>query len=115
MKKEELINYLAKCSGAELSEIINSALAQRDENGTQNGMVSRLVLCEASRLEDKNTEYYSGWDFSPIAVQDESEYERTFKGEPFSQSGQCLVCNVEVTSHAKIAICPLCGTKVSCT
>jgi len=113
--KLEIISYLKACSGNEFIEIMSLVLPARPEIEDRNGLIERLVFCQASRLEDKSSPAYEGWSFNPVGDLDLSVYERDTTGEPFLQSGQCENCDVEVDSHVKRAICPLCGGSVECT
>lgn len=112
MTKTEVIEFLQKCSGADLSEVLHDALSSRAEAENKNGIESRLVLCEAYRLSDKSSPYFEGWAFNPIGVAPENVLE---DGEPFLQSGHCGNCEVEISAHLKNIICPLCGDHVACT
>lgn len=110
--KTEVIDFLQKCSVAELSVVLYEALSSRTEAENKNGIDSRLVLCEAYRLLDKTSPYFEGWVFNPIGVAPKNQME---SGEPLLQSGHCENCEVEISSHLKNVICPLCGDYVGCT
>lgn len=112
MKKSETIEFLKRCSGAELSEVLYAALSHRTEALNGNGIESRMVLCEAFRLSDKSSPYFEGWQFSPVGIAPNNDPE---PGEPFLQSGHCTNCDVEICAHLKEIICPLCGNHVGCT
>ena len=113
--KEDIIKHLSSCTGNELIEILTKALSNRPEASTTNGVETKLIVSNASRLIDRDSKHYQGWDFSPIGDLDLEKHNRNTEGEPFLQSGHCIDCDIEIDSHVKAAICPLCGRKVSCT
>ena len=115
MTKSDAIDFLTTCSGGELVEVLNQALPRRREVLNRNGLEDHLILCSAWRLADHSSPHNEGWQFSPIADQYPGAYTERESGEPFLQSGQCPGCGVEVDSHAKVAMCPLCGSRVECT
>ena len=115
MTSEKAVNFLSECNGNVFVDIMTKVLANRTECISGNGLDCKLVLCEATRLSDRKSKYDDGWQFSVIADMDTTKFSRDTEGEPFLQGGACKNCGVEVCSHVKIAICPLCGDSVGCT
>ena len=115
--KSAIIHYLSNCSGNELVEILTRSFEKRPENGIhplEPSFESRLVLGEVFRQSEDNAEW-SEWKFNLIADMNPEFYERTFEGEPFLQAGECRICKVEIVSHVKNALCPLCRNEVYLT
>ncbi len=119
MTSGEVVEFLQRCSGGELSDILRRVFAARTEaedEGT--AFLHRLVLGMASRENlsaDAAGVEWGPWTIAAVAYAAPGEYPDDFAGEPFVQYGDCPTCRVKVCSHVKRAVCPLCGQPVYLT
>ena len=128
MKREKVIQYLTNCHLVELATIIRQALLNRTDSKLSESYKeaekeieynqSQIVLAEIYR--DKNDDdSWSNYNIGVIAepnmeiYKDEDWLYRN--GEPFLQEGHCQRCSIELFSHAKNVICPICSNKESLT
>ena len=115
--RAHVIAYLSRLSGGEFADVVSEVLANRPESYRLPHEESSLQLASVYRLRDEDengTPFWDDWSFSLIACADPAEYgpEWLQAGEPFAQQGRCANCDVEVFSHVKGALCPLCGNEV---
>lgn len=119
--KEEVIAYLKQCAGGELSDILRQVFAVRPETEPEGTAFEyRMVLGLAAReniAEKENDVRWGQWQIVLVGYLDPSVYspDWEFWGEPFVQYGECIRCRVEICSHVKTALCPLCGSQVQLT
>jgi len=90
----------------ELVDVLRRVLPQHAEQDVV--MPSTLCLAEVSPVPGRHD--------LPAVVEivawpDREYYEGGFGGEPANfEQGSCLACGIEVTSSAKRAFCPVCGS-----
>jgi hypothetical protein len=114
MEKQTVIEFLSNCSGNELITILKQALEKRPESGIdplETFVERKLVLAEASRILNDD-DIWEDWEIRLIADKNPEKYDKAFKGEPFLQEGRCDNCKIEVASHVKNALCPICENEV---
>ena len=119
MNKQDIIKYLSNCELVEFGNIVSKTIENRNDTVQTEGKhyETRVLLAQVYKeLEDDDT--WSEWQSALIGQADLTEYDPGWEvknGEPFLQMGKCISCGVEVHSHAKKAICPICKTKVLTT
>jgi hypothetical protein len=117
--RDDVIDYLKRCRGGELSDILRQVFAARPEAEPEGDAFEyRLLFGVASReniAEGADQIRWGPWTIAAIAYQDPDKYPPDFEGHPFVQYGDCAMCHVEVCSHVKQALCPVCGGTVSLT
>jgi hypothetical protein len=114
--REEIIKYLSECNLVELNHIIDSSISRRgdcvsNEVSTEYEYQSKVVLCEVIREKYKGQDW-EPWEYFLIAHEDKAQYDKAWEignGEPFLQQGECQTCKIQLASHAKKVICPMCG------
>ncbi|WP_131741483.1 hypothetical protein [Actinomadura roseirufa] len=107
-ERDRLAQDLLRLSLPELVDVLQRVLPAHAERGTI--VPSVLVLAEIS--------WVSGGDSSSrelsiegVAWPDRDYYDGGFGPEPaLYEQGTCPVCQLDVTSTAKRAFCPQCGT-----
>jgi len=120
--RDEIIKYLSECNLVELKHIFDSAISLRDDCTTDEASQdyecqSKILLCEVIREKFEGQEW-EPWEYLLIARQDKAQYDKSWEignGEPFLQQGECMACKVQLVSHAKKAICPMCGSNAALT
>lgn len=113
-QQEKIVQFLRECSGSVLSLVLTEALKDREENVKDSICESRLVLGMADRsVRDEGG--WGPWNVRAIAPHDSSVYPLGNDGEPFCQYGTCPQCGLEVASHIKNALCPICEADVYLT
>ena len=118
--KADVVAFLRRCSGGELSDIMRQVLPDRPEAAPEpDAFQYRLFLGLALRenvAERAGEVQWEPWRLSAIGYLDPAHgYAPDFRGEPFCQGGQCESCGTEVWSHVKNALCPICGASVGLT
>lgn len=117
-QRDEVVSFLANRAGAELTDILREAFAQRPEParvGDSSEAVLAFAIVDRERGDDG---VWSPWTISLIAAPDMNVYDESWRhgnGEPYLQFGECSECRVQLASHAKHAICPLCGCSACLT
>jgi len=82
---------------------------------SHNGLASRLVLAGITWREGTFADPQD-WEVAAVAWPDREYYDGGFGPEPdLVEQGTCAGCGVEVMSSAKVAICPVCGTRCQLT
>ncbi|WP_284748520.1 hypothetical protein [Amycolatopsis sp. RTGN1] len=105
-ERAALAQELSRLSLVELVDVLRRVLPGHDERDVV--MPSTLCLAEVSPVPARD-------DLPPVveivAWPDRDYYDGGFGGEPANrEQGSCLACGLEVTSSAKRAFCPVCGT-----
>jgi hypothetical protein len=108
--RREIIDYLARCPGGELTALLAEVVARRPESGRlEEGWEARLAFAVVDReLEDDGA--WGPWGISLVAEANPAKYgaASTSIGEPFLQMGGCDACGVDLVSSAKQVNCPIC-------
>ena len=120
MNKKNIINHLTSCPDNELIEILNDVLKSREVLPEEKGYSKhKLAVCLVSQNIESDNDGKESWgslEFSLVGNHNKDYYgNNEFLGEPFCQEGKCLNCDIQVVSHAKQAICPICNEIVNCT
>jgi hypothetical protein len=108
---EEIIAELSACSPSRLIRVLTPILAahsKRDPVG------SRLALCEFYSADDTSGGERE-WVVSLISAPVIPEEWTAFDQQGYWESGSCERCKMEVSSYAKCAPCPLCGSSIEMT
>ena len=112
--RQALADRLLSLSLAELVDVMRRVLpAHADEEGREeSGLTRKLVLAEVTVFDD---------DISKPAVEvvawpDRDHHGGGFGAEPgLFEQGRCRRCGVDMTSTAKVALCPICGERCHLT
>ncbi|MFI6602970.1 hypothetical protein ACIBHX_42555 [Nonomuraea sp. NPDC050536] len=105
-----LARQLERLPVHDLVDVLSRVLPQHAEDG--NGLRTKLVLATATAYEQEPV----GIDVTLVAWPDRDHYD----GGPGPQQGlwedgRCAQCDVEVSSNAKRAHCPVCNTPCTLT
>jgi hypothetical protein len=103
--REALAQELLRLNLPELVDVLRRVLPAHTRDG------AKLVLAEIGRLPGEDTTYIEA-----VAWPDRDHYNGGFGPEMANyEQGTCAGCGLEVTSTAKLAFCPLCGTRCELT
>ncbi len=119
MNRDDIIDYLKKCDLVEFGHIVSIVVAERKDTSCSGepGFDEQVLLSVVGRM-DEDDGSKSAWEFSLVAQADPDIYDETWKitnGEPFLQAGFCNTCKLQLASHAKNVICPICSSKTYAT
>lgn len=116
MNREEVIKYLQQLHGSELIALLKEVFPVRpeveDEGTAFHYKMFLGVAVRENISEDFDRDKWDNWKLTAVGYADENKYGKHFTGEPFVQIGDCENCNIEICSHVKGALCPICGSKV---
>ncbi|HET7463755.1 MAG TPA: hypothetical protein VFJ82_21045 [Longimicrobium sp.] len=117
MDEDAVAEFLGRCPGHVLSQLLHRALAARPENGyagSGDSVELRMVLVQASRVRNGPASEWEPWELAVVAdAGGDAGGMIDRPGEPCLEEGTCPRCEVVVVSHAKEARCPLCRRSVS--
>lgn len=108
-ERERLAEQLAALPVYELVDVMRRVLPRHTEDN--HGIRTELVLAEATAYEDD-----PGLEVELVAWPDRDYYDGglgLYQG--LWENGHCAKCDIEVTSNAKRAFCPSCGSRCSLT
>jgi len=112
MNHDAVAEFLGRCPGHVLNQILHRALAARPENGyvgPGDSVELRMVLVQASRVRDGSGGAWEPWELAVVADAGDDAGDLVDRpGEPCLEEGTCPRCQVVVVSHAREAHCPLC-------
>jgi hypothetical protein len=113
---EEIISALSECTPGRLIRVLAPILAAHSaRDGTQ------LVLCSfytdgpVVAAGDHLLGDDSNWVVSLISPPSKPEEWSNLEQFGYSESGDCRHCGVSISSYAKEAPCPLCGSSMDLT
>ncbi|MEU8173255.1 hypothetical protein AB0C14_10290 [Microbispora hainanensis] len=107
-EREALARELLRLSLPELVDVLRRVLPAHAEQGST--MPSTLALAEISRPPGRDPSSAQPF-IEAVAWPDRDHYDGGFGPAPANdEQGNCPSCGLEVTSTAKRAFCPLCGT-----
>ncbi|MEU8121279.1 hypothetical protein AB0C21_21425 [Spirillospora sp. NPDC049024] len=107
-ERDRLAQDLLRLDLPELVDVLRRVLPAHGEEGSI--MSSVLVLAEVSRPSDEDPSSAQPL-IEALAWPDRDYYDGGFGPEPaLYEQGHCPDCGLAVTSTAKRAFCPLCGT-----
>ena len=110
--RQALADQLQSLSLPELVDVLRHVLPVRGNDEGRYGLTYRLVLAEATIL-DETVARAAGEApvmLKVIAWPDRDYYDGGFGPEPeLFEQGACARCGIDVTSTAKVALCPICG------
>ncbi|GIH52943.1 hypothetical protein Mro03_81220 [Microbispora rosea subsp. rosea] len=107
-QRDSLARELLRLSLPELVDVLRRVLPAYTEQG--NSVPSTLVLAEISWLPGRDPSLTQPF-IEAVAWPDRDYYNGGFGPAPANyEQGSCPSCGLEVTSTAKHAFCPLCGT-----
>ncbi|MFG1966244.1 hypothetical protein [Nonomuraea sp. NPDC049028] len=105
-----LAQQLAQLPVHELVDVLGRVLPQHAED--RNGLRTMLVLATATTYEQEPV----GIDVTLVAWPDRDYYDGGLGPEQgLWEDGRCARCDVEVSSNAKRAYCPVCNTPCTLT
>jgi hypothetical protein len=111
--RQALADQLLGLPTPELVDILYRVLPAR--TGSRYGQTTSLVLAEINQQTDGLADPRDLL-ISAVAWPDRDYYDGGFGPEPeLWEDGTCPSCGIEVTSTAKRAVCPVCGTVCSLT
>ncbi len=119
--RDAVTDYLTGLPGGEFADVLHAVLVNRPESKVESlgeqhlrlAYVERSVACESSESDPA----LEGWTIRLVAHADPVKYgpEWFRAGEPFVQQGECYACGLDLASHVKQAICPMCSGVVHLT
>ncbi|GAB3136934.1 hypothetical protein [Microbispora hainanensis] len=106
-ERDALARELLRLSLPELVDVLRRVLPAHAEQGT---VPSTLALAEVSRPPGGDSSSAQPF-IEAVAWPDRDHYDGGFGPNPANyEQGSCPGCGLKVTSTAKRAFCPLCGT-----
>lgn len=117
-ERQALADRLLSLPLQELVDVLRRVLPSHGDNEGVNGLTRRLVLAEATVYGDEvpRTPDDPAVDIEVVAWPDLDYHDGGFGPEPdLSEHGRCRRCDVEVSSTAKRAFCPICGERCHLT
>jgi hypothetical protein len=112
-ERQALADQLLALSTPELVDVLHRVLPTR--TSTRHGQTTCMVLAEVTRQADGRG-YPRDLFISSVAWPDRDSHDGGFGPEPeLWEGGTCRGCGIEVTSTAKRAACPVCGTTCELT
>ncbi|GAA4585837.1 hypothetical protein GCM10023194_29740 [Planotetraspora phitsanulokensis] len=104
-ERDQLAAQLMTLPVNELVDVLRRVLPQYTEEG--NGLRTSLVLATATEYEDEP----DGIDVTLVAWPDRDYYDGGLgPDQGLWEDGDCGKCGTEVSSNAKRAFCPVCGS-----
>lgn len=118
--RQSVVSYLNQLPGGELAALLAEVFDSRPESTTRSHEEMRLRLAYVTRDldDDENGKpYWRPWDVALVASADSNKYDEKWlqSGEPFVQFGDCAHCGLQMASHVKQAVCPMCSELVYLT
>jgi hypothetical protein len=111
--RQALADQLLALPAPELVDVLRRVLLTR--TSTRNGQTTCTVLAEVMRQTDGLGDPQDLF-VAAVAWPDRDFYDGGFGPEPeLWEEGTCWGCGIEVTSTAKRAACPVCGTACELT
>ncbi|MFI5843707.1 hypothetical protein ACIA8K_28800 [Catenuloplanes sp. NPDC051500] len=110
-ERQTLADALRGLPAPELVDVLRRVLAVHDDE--LNDMTRKLVLAEATRYGETlpRTADDPAVSLEVVAWPDRDYYDGGFGPEPgLYEQGYCARCEIELTSTAKQAFCPICGS-----
>ncbi|MEV4111093.1 hypothetical protein [Nonomuraea sp. NPDC049695] len=108
--RARLAQQLGRLPVRELVDVLGRVLPRHAEDG--DGMRTALVLATATVYEQEP----AGIDVTLVAWPDREHYDDGLGPEQgLWEDGRCARCDVEVSSNAKRARCPVCDTPCTLT
>lgn len=118
--RQSVVSYLSELAGGEFAALLAEVFESRPESTTESYEEMRLRLAYVTRYVDGDENgqpYWHSWDVALVAGADPDKYDDQWlkSGEPFVQSGDCHKCGLQMASHVKQAVCPMCSVLVYLT
>ncbi|GIG62568.1 hypothetical protein Lfu02_69400 [Longispora fulva] len=113
--RERLVGQLRQLDARELVDVLREVLPLHDES--EGSYRATLILAQATLwARDAPEEDHDPADLSAVAWPDRAYYgNRLGPDQGFWEDGQCKTCGLPVTSNAKRAQCPACGSACQLT
>ncbi|MEV5767157.1 hypothetical protein AB0L34_21710 [Micromonospora sp. NPDC052213] len=106
--RERLAGQLVALPVHELVDVLRRVLPSYTEAGSGSGLRTTLVLATATQDEDQPDRP----DLTLVAWPDRDRYDGGLgPDQGLWEDGHCAQCDVGVTSNAKRAYCPVCGSR----
>ncbi|MFC0550504.1 hypothetical protein ACFFHJ_06370 [Planotetraspora thailandica] len=109
-ERDQLAAQLMTLPVHELADVLRRVLPHYTEES--NGLRTSLVLATATEYEDEP----DGIDVTFVAWPDRDYYDGGLgPDQGLWEGGDCEQCHTEVSSNAKRAFCPVCGSRCELT
>ena len=115
-KHIEAISYLNRLPIEELVRVFEAVFRKhKPEPGEDQYYSARYCLAIASREKLDQSEEWESAEVELVAYPDPAKGYEAGPGWGLCQSGQCVVCGLQVRSNYKHGICPACSNSVYMT